>query len=80
MKHFIIFYEKQTREDGTHYYSERRGSDGIAYPDNRLNCTSMGRLAREIAAKRPRCHGFRIARGTRLDNLFYLTAAVQPCP
>lgn len=78
MRHFIVFYQTATRPDGTNYWTERLGSDGIAYPDNRLSRANMERLAHEIAAKRERCQGFRLARGNRLDSLFFLDARVKP--
>ncbi len=76
MRHFIIFYSRNV--DGS--YSEKLGSDGIACLDNRFGRARQHEEARRVGNSRKAFHvdGYRIARGNRLDSLFFLTAAVQP--
>lgn len=78
MRHVAIYYTKHKRADGSHYFLERLGSDGVVWLDNRLSRANMERRARELAKSRWQIDGFRIARGQRLDRLHYLNAAVQP--
>lgn len=81
MRHFAIFYTSGTRPDGTRFFADKLGSDGIAYMDNRHNLASMKEAARTIGRQRAQVagiSGFRIARGTRIDSLHFLTAAVIP--
>lgn len=81
MRHFAIFYTSQQRPDGTQFFQEKFGSDGVAYMDNRHNLASMMHAARTIGTSRKaiaNLAGFRIARGSHLSRLHYLNAAVQP--
>jgi hypothetical protein len=80
MKQFAIYYTKQQRADGSTFYQEKLGSDGIAYLDARLSLANRKRLAWDIGQKRKviaNLAGFRLARGNSLDSLFILTAEVQ---
>lgn len=81
MRHFAIFYTSGTRPDGTTFFTDKLGSDGIAYMDNRHSLASMKHVARTIGRQRAQVAGitgFRIARGTCLNSLHFLTAAVIP--
>lgn len=73
-RHVIVFYTRAVNGG----YIERLGSDGVAFPDNRLSRSNMEAWARELGKKRPNVCGFRLACGARLENLFFLNAAVQP--
>lgn len=79
MRHFIIFYTKHQRLDGSIFWSEKLGSDGIAYLDNRFGRARQHAEAHRIGATRRAFHvdGYRIARGQDLSRLFFLTAEVQ---
>ncbi len=80
MRQWAIYYTRHERLDGTPFYSEKLGSDGIAILDGRLGYDRRHMQAREIGLRRKAFHvdGYRLARGTRLDSLFFLTAAVIP--
>lgn len=75
MRHFIIFYSRNP--DGS--YSEKLGSNGVVFLDNRLGRARQHEVARTIGNSLKAFHvdDYRIARGQRLDRLFFLTATVQ---
>ena len=79
-KQWAIYYTRHERLDGTPFYSEKLGSDGVAILDGRLGRARRDTLARTIGNSRKPfgVDGYRLARGSRLDSLFFLTAAVQP--
>lgn len=71
MKYYAWFYRKQGES-----YVEGLGSFSLIRLDGRLNRDNM----EEIAARECKLRGYdgwRIARGQRLDNQFYLNAAVR---
>ena len=80
MKQWAIYYTHHERLDGTPFYSEKLGSNGIAILDGRCGRTRREQQARDIGNYRKPfgIAGYRLARGNRLDNLFFLQAAVQP--
>ncbi len=80
MKQWAIYYTRRTRPDGTTYYQDKLGSDRIAILDGRLGRAKRDRQAREIGLRRKAfgVDGYRLARGSRLDGLFFLQAEVQP--
>lgn len=71
MKYWAQFYEKDSIG-----FTEAVGSDQVADMDGRHNLTSMKRVAAEIGRKRGYA-GFRIARGQRYSEPFFITASVQ---
>jgi hypothetical protein len=80
MKQWAIYYTRRVRDDGTVYYQDKLGSDGIAILDGRYGRAKRDQQAREIGNRRKAfgIDGYRLARGSRLDRLFFLTAAIQP--
>ncbi len=80
MKQWAIYYTRHERLDGSPFYSENLDSDGIAILDGRFGRIRREQQARQIGLSRKAfgVDGFRLARGSRLDSLFYLHAEVQP--
>ena len=80
MKQWAIYYTRRVREDGTIYYQEKLGSDSVAPLDGRFGRARRDESARAIGNSRKAfgVDGYRLARGNRLESLFFLTAAVQP--
>lgn len=80
MKQWAIYYTRRTRPDGTIYYQDKLGSDGVAILDGRFGRARRDASARAIGNSRKAfgIDGYRLARGNRLDSLFFLQAEVQP--
>lgn len=72
MRYWAQFYHLR---DGK--YVEAVGSDQVAIMDGRWSRLHMEQEARDICKKR-NFDGWRLARGMRFSDGFYLTAAVRP--
>jgi hypothetical protein len=73
---FAEFYHLRAREDGTTYYVGGVGDRSVIILDGRMSMYNMHFISLQECRKRG-YDGYRIARG-RLDNPFYMTAAVMP--
>ncbi len=74
MRQWAVYYTRNP--DGS--YSDKLGSDGIAQLDARFGLSGRMAQARVLAKSRRGIHGFRLARGNRVDQLFFLQATIQP--
>ena len=79
MRYYAQFYSLVQNANGDWSYQEGCGDRQIIRIDGRHNIHVMHDIAADECRVR-KYDGYRIGRGERLDDLFWLTAAVKPLP